>query len=242
MSGLSVSFSTTTPIPLDVSLAVAPGEFMALLGRSGSGKTTLLRSIAGLHPIPTGRVSVGDDIWRDSGAGIDLPTHHRAVGFVFQSYALFPHLTAAGNVMAAMGDVPKGQRAGEATRLLDMVGLQDLGARLPHNLSGGQQQRVAIARALARQPRVLLLDEPFSAVDRIARRRLHAHLAALRQSLTIPVILVTHDIDDALTLADRVAILEMGKIVQVGTPAEIVAAPADDYVAELVASARLAGT
>jgi len=207
------------PIPLDVDFHVAPGELLALVGASGSGKTTLLRSIAGLWTPATGRVVVDGTPWLDTGAGVTLAPHRRRVGLVFQNYALFPHMSAAQNVMAAMD---RADRA-EAVRLLDLVRLDGLADRRPAELSGGQQQRVAVARALARRPQALLLDEPFSAVDRATRERLHAEIIALRAHLEMPVVLVTHDVNEAQHLADRMVVIEAGRMVRDGTTAEVMA-------------------
>ena len=214
---LDVMARAVSPIPLDVAFSVAPGELLALVGHSGSGKTTLLRSIAGLWRPQTARVAVNGTVWLDTAAGIDLPTHRRRVGIVFQNYALFPHMTAAQNVMAAM-DVANGA---EAARILDLVNLHGLADRKPAQLSGGQQQRVAVARALARRPDALLLDEPFSAVDRATREKLYDEIIALRRHLAMPVVLVTHDMNEAQLLADRLLVIEQGRVVRTGTTAEV---------------------
>jgi molybdate transport system ATP-binding protein len=218
---LSVEIRAKAPIPLDLAFRVAPGELLALVGHSGSGKTTILRSIAGLWRPETGRIAAGDEIWLDTSRGLALPPHRRPVGIVFQTYALFPHMTAAENVMAAMA-VP--DRA-EAERLLAVANLPGLSDRKPAQLSGGQQQRVALARALARRPRALLLDEPFSAVDRATREKLHGEILALRSQLDMPVILVTHDMNEAQLLADRMVVIEHGRLVRDGTTAAVMADP-----------------
>ncbi len=220
--GLSVTVRAHAPIPLDAAFDVAPGELLALVGPSGAGKTTLLRMIAGLRQPETGRVTVNDAVWLDTAAGINVPTHRRRVGILMQSYALFPHMSAAANVMAAM-DAPN--RA-EADRLLDLASLPGLGERRPAALSGGQQQRVALARALARRPDVLLLDEPFSAVDRPTRDRLQAEILALRAHLPMPVVLVTHDLNEAQLLADTMVVLEQGRAIASGSTAQVMADPA----------------
>lgn len=207
------------PIPLDVAFRVEAGEMLAVVGPSGAGKSTILRAIAGLWRPQAGAVRVGGATWLDTDAGIDLPTHRRRVGLLFQSYALFPHLSAAGNVLAAM-DVP--DREG-ALRLLELVRLPGLADRRPAALSGGQQQRVALARALARRPDVLLLDEPFSAVDRPTRETLQAEILALRGQLPMPVVLVTHDVNEAQLLADRMLVLDGGRAVADGTAAAVMA-------------------
>lgn len=220
---LSVSLKADTPIPLDVSFHVAPGELLALVGHSGSGKTTILRAIAGLWTPTQGRVTVAgaDDetVWLDTDAGVNLPAHRRHVGIVVQNYALFPHMSALRNITAAM-DLP--DRA-EALRLLTLVDLPGLADRKPAQLSGGQQQRVALARALARRPQALLLDEPFSAVDRATRERLHAGIIGLRAYLKMPVILVTHDMNEAQLLADRMLVIDNGRLLREGTAAQVMA-------------------
>lgn len=218
---LEVMARAEVPIPLDVAFRVEPGELLALVGHSGSGKTTLLRTIAGLWRPSGARVTVGGKVWLDTGAGVDLPSHRRRVGVVFQNYALFPHMTAAQNVMAAM-DAPE---ADEAERLLDLVNLHGLSGRKPAHLSGGQQQRVAVARALARKPDALLLDEPFSAVDRATREKLYGEIIALRAHLAMPVVLVTHDMNEAQLLADRMVVIESGRVVRTGTTAQVMADP-----------------
>ncbi|MGF1593871.1 MAG: ABC transporter ATP-binding protein [Kiloniellaceae bacterium] len=233
-AGLEVSLHQQAPIPLAVDFACAPGEVLALVGPSGSGKSTILRSIAGIYRPAGGRVSVGGETWFDRARGRHLATHRRAVGMVFQSYALFPHMTALGNVVAALGHLEADQRAGRGRELLDLVHLNDLYERRPEELSGGQQQRVAVARALAREPKALLLDEPFSAVDKATRQRLYREIAVLRRSLNMPVVLVTHDLDEAAMLADRIAVLHRGRTLQTGTPEEITQRPLSAEVARLV--------
>jgi molybdate transport system ATP-binding protein len=232
--GLSLTLAATSPIPLDLSLDVAPGEMLALVGPSGAGKSTALRCIAGLHRAAQGRIACAGDTWFDAAAERDLAAHRRAVGMVFQDYALFPHMTAGANVMAAMSHLPRAARAGRVRDLFAKVHLAGLEHRRPAELSGGQQQRVAVARALARDPAILLLDEPFSAVDRATRRRLQAELAALRRSLAIPILLVTHDLEEALALADRMVIMHRGRGLQTGTPTELLTRPATAEVARLL--------
>ncbi|MCC5983066.1 MAG: molybdenum ABC transporter ATP-binding protein [Rhodobacteraceae bacterium] len=214
---LEVTARAAAPIPLDAAFTVAPGELLALVGPSGAGKTTLLRAVAGLWRPDAGRVAVDGVTWLDTGAGVDLAPHRRRVGVVFQSYALFPHMSAVQNVMAAM-DAPDGRAA---ARLLDLVNLHGLADRRPAQLSGGQQQRVALARALARRPQALLLDEPFSAVDRATREKLHAEVVALRAHLNMPVVLVTHDVHEAQLLADQMVVLAQGRVVRAGATAEV---------------------
>lgn len=222
---LEVMAKARTPIPLDIAFRVEPGELLALIGPSGSGKTTLLRTIAGLWWPEVARVAVNGTAWLDTAAGVRLPPHRRRVGIVFQTYALFPHMTAAQNVMAAMDRSIAAPQA-EAARLLDLVNLPGLAGRKPAQLSGGQQQRVAVARALARRPLALLLDEPFSAVDRATRERLYGEIIALRAHLNMPVVLVTHDMNEAQMLADRMVVIEHGQMVSDGTTAAVMAEPA----------------
>jgi molybdate transport system ATP-binding protein len=232
--GLAARLWAEAPIPLDMALDCAPGELLALVGPSGAGKSTALRCIAGLHRAARGVVRCGGATWFEAATGTDWPAHRRAAGLVFQDYALFPHMTALGNLVAAMGHLPRGERAPRARGLLARVHLAGLEDRRPEELSGGQQQRVAVARALARDPAVLLLDEPFSAVDRATRRRLQAELAALRRSLSIPILLVTHDLDEAVALADRMCVMHHGRGLQTGTPAALLARPASAEVARLL--------
>ncbi|MCS6890558.1 MAG: ABC transporter ATP-binding protein [Rhodovarius sp.] len=232
--GLEVRLRAQRPIALDIAFRAGPGELLALVGPSGAGKSTVLRCIAGLHRAEAGRIACAGEIWFDAGRGIDLPPHRRRAGLVFQDYALFPHMSAEGNVMAAMGHRPAAERRAAARALLARVHLAGLERRRPAELSGGQQQRVAVARALARDPAVLLLDEPFSAVDRATRRRLQAELAALRQGLAVPILLVTHDLEEALLLADRMVLLHRGRGLQTAPPAEMLARPASAEVARLL--------
>jgi len=230
---LSVELSQERPIPLAASLDCASGEMLALVGPSGSGKSTILRAIAGVYAPTEGRIVAGAERWLDTAAGVRLPARVRSVGIVFQNYALFPHLTAVDNVMQAMGHVPPGERRRRAGAFLERTNLAGLEQRKPAQLSGGQQQRVAVARALARDPKVLLLDEPFSAVDQVTREKLYEELATLRRELSIPMILVTHALDEASMLADRMCILHRGTTLQTGTPEAIVARPASPLVARL---------
>lgn len=218
---LEVMVRAAAPIPLDVAFRVEPGELLALVGHSGAGKTTILRTIAGLWRPRTATVSVDGTPWLDTAARVNLPPHRRRVGLVFQNYALFPNMTAAQNVMAAMDRADPA----EARRILDLVNLHGLERRKPAQLSGGQQQRVAVARALARRPLALLLDEPFSAVDRATREKLYGEIIALRAHLKMPVVLVTHDVNEAQLLADRMVVIERGQVVRAGTTAEVVADP-----------------
>jgi molybdate transport system ATP-binding protein len=236
---LSVALRQAGPIPLDVKLDCRRGELLALIGPSGSGKSTVLRAIAGLYRPLWGQVVATGETWLDTDTGIDLPPQARSVGLVFQDYALFPHLSALDNVRLAMLRLPEPERSRRATELLARVHLQGLDTRRPDELSGGQRQRVAIARALARDPKVLLLDEPFSAVDRITRDALKDELAALHRSLDIPIVLVTHDLDEAQALADRICVLYGGTTLQIGTPDEARLRPRNVRVARLMGQTNL---
>ena len=231
---LSVELRQTSPIPLDVSFSCGAGDVLAIFGPSGSGKTTILRSVAGLHRAGHALVRSGDEVWTDTSAGVFTPPHRRRVGFVFQDYALFPHLTAIGNVMAALGHRPPGERRRRAEALLAAVHLADRHDRKPRSLSGGERQRVALARALARDPAVLLLDEPFAAIDRAVRRQLQDEIAGLRRSLDMPIVLVTHDFDDVVRLASHVVLLERGVSVAAGPIAELMSRPDLTWLREAV--------
>lgn len=213
--GLEVMLRQAGPIPIDVSFSCERGQVLAIFGPSGSGKTTILRSIAGVYTPAEARVQVGGDTWVDTASGVLLPVHTRAVGFVFQEYALFPHLSAIGNVMTALGHLPAAQRRARAEALLDLVHLARHRDRRPAELSGGERQRVAVARALARDPAVLLLDEPFSAVDRATRHHLQDEIDEIRRTLSIPMVLVTHDAEDVARLATHVMVLDAGRMVSV---------------------------
>lgn len=222
---LSVTLRQAAPIPLDVGFTCEPGQVLAIFGPSGSGKTTTLRTIAGLYAPERAQVSCDGELWLDTASGVVVPAHRRRVGFVFQDYALFPHLTAAGNVMAALGHRPHGERRARTSELLALVHLSDRHDSRPATLSGGERQRVALARALARDPSVLLLDEPFAAVDRAVRRRLQDEIDEVRQSLDIPLVLVTHDFDDVVRLATHLLVLERGRAVASGPIEELTSRP-----------------
>lgn len=234
VSGLRVAIRQSAPIALDADLACGRGEVLALVGPSGSGKSTLLRCIAGLHAPAEGRIECDGETWLDTASRKNLSTARRRIGMVFQNYALFPHLSALENVLEGMNDPRSAEARERARQLLHQVHLDGLERRRPQQLSGGQQQRVAVARALARDPRVLLLDEPFSAVDRATREKLYGELAELRRDLHMPIILVTHDLEEAVMLADRMTILSRGSSLQSGPPLEVMQRPATVDVARLV--------
>jgi sulfate transport system ATP-binding protein len=230
---IAKTFETSSALN-GVSLAIEDKAFVALLGPSGSGKTTLLRIIAGLETADAGRILFGgEDV-------TERPVQDRGIGFVFQHYALFRHMTVAQNIGFGLTVMKRGQRPAKAAiaarveELLGLVQLPGLGGRYPAQLSGGQRQRVALARALARDPSILLLDEPFGALDAKVRRELRDALREIHDRVGLTSIFVTHDREEAFALADRVAILSGGQIEQYGTPAEIEAAPASDFVREFV--------
>lgn len=204
-------------IDLEVDFQVEDGEFLTLFGASGAGKTTLLRCLAGLAAPDAGRIAVDGEVWFDSEQRINLPPQRRQVGFVFQDYALFPNMTVRENLEFA---VPKGENRGRVAELLEIAGLDELAERRPETLSGGQRQRVALARALARQPRLLLLDEPLSALDGATRLKLQDEILRLHRRFGITSVIVSHDLAEVFKLADRVALLEKGRIARLGKPAE----------------------
>ncbi|MBM7842004.1 ATP-binding cassette domain-containing protein [Herpetosiphon giganteus] len=218
-----------------VALQIHDAEFFVLLGPSGSGKSTILRMIAGLAPVDTGRIVLhGRDV-------TDLNPQARDVGFVFQNYALFEHMTVAENVEFALRirKVERKQRSERRDQLLELVGLAGLGKRLPRQLSGGQQQRVALARALAHNPAVLLLDEPFGALDAKIRTDLRRNLRSIQRELGITTIFVTHDQEEAFELADRLGVMNMGRLLEVGTPNELYQRPQTEFVATFLGSANV---
>ncbi len=221
-----------------IDLTLAPGEFVALLGPSGCGKTTALRALSGLERVDGGSIRIdGVDV-------VDVPVNKRDIGMVFQSYSLFPHLTAQQNVEFGlrMRKVPHAEREQRAVDVLELVGLGHLAARFAHQLSGGQQQRVALARALVTRPRVLLLDEPLSALDAKVRVQLREEIRRIQTDLGITTLFVTHDQEEALAVADRVAVMREGRIEQIGTPEELYSRPASPFVADFVGlSNRLLG-
>ena len=228
---IHIKIQQDAPIPLAVEFSCEPGEILVVVGPSGSGKTTLLRSICGIYKPAAGRISNNQSVWFDSAQGIDLPVQQRRVGMVFQHYALFPHKTAIKNIIAAQGHLDKAVRVERANELLEQVHMHGLGARYPHQLSGGQQQRIALARALAREPDVLLLDEPFSAVDQQTRRKLVRELVLLRNRLHMPIIHVTHNLNEARRIADRICIIHHGQTMQLDTPHNIMTKPVNAEVA-----------
>jgi putative spermidine/putrescine transport system ATP-binding protein len=220
------------------SISIAPGELVALLGPSGCGKTTALRAVAGLEQLDEGQVLVGgEDITAQ-------PAHRRNLGMVFQAYSLFPNMNALDNVAFGLEvrKVPAARRRERAGALLDLVGLTGLAARFPHEMSGGQQQRVALARALCAEPRLLLLDEPLSALDAKVRTQLRDEIRRIQLELGITTLFVTHDQEEALSMSDRVGVMRAGQLEQLGMPSEVYSSPTTEFVAQFVGSvSRLPG-
>ena len=233
-AGVSLAYGRTRVLS-DVSIAIEPGEFFALLGPSGSGKSTLLRLLAGfLHP-QSGAIRVGgEDVTH-------VPPWKRDIGMVFQNYALWPHMTVRKNAAFGLEErkLPRAEIDRRVAAALDLVSLRDYGERRPGQLSGGQQQRVALARTIAIEPKVLLLDEPLSNLDAKLRIHMRVELLALQRKLGITTIFVTHDQEEALSISDRVAVLDQGVIQQVGTPVALYDAPANRFIATFVGTINL---
>jgi putative spermidine/putrescine transport system ATP-binding protein len=228
--GVTKSYGGPSLALTGVDLTMKPGEFIALLGPSGCGKTTVLRTLSGLEQVTEGRILIdGDDI-------VSVPVNKRDMGMVFQAYSLFPHMTVLENVEFGlrMRKVDAAARARRSAEALEMVSLGHLGERYAHQLSGGQQQRVALARALVTRPRVLLLDEPLSALDAKVRVQLRDEIRRIQTELGITTLFVTHDQEEALAVADRVAVMNSGNIEQIGTPEELYTSPATPFVANFV--------
>ncbi|GAA3604246.1 ABC transporter ATP-binding protein [Marihabitans asiaticum] len=240
LDAVTKRFGATTAVD-EVSLQMTPGEVLVVVGPSGCGKSTMLRIIAGLVGIDAGTVSLaGREV---AGEGVFVPVEERGVGIVFQDLALFPHLSVADNVGFGLGTARRGrgrrrdEGRARVAELLELVGLADKAERYPHQLSGGEQQRVAIARALALQPPLVLLDEPFSHLDKGLSARVRTEAMDALRAAGASVVLVTHDQEEALAVGDRVAVMRDGVLVQVGTPAEIFHAPADEFVATFLGEA-----
>ncbi len=234
IDNVSLAYGTTRVLR-DVSLNIEPGEFFALLGPSGSGKSTLLRMLAGFNQSQTGAIKVdGADI-------TGVSPWQRDIGMVFQNYALWPHMTVAQNVAFGLEErkLPRAEVMRRTAAALELVGLADYGARRPNQLSGGQQQRVAVARTIAIEPKVLLLDEPLSNLDAKLRVHMRTELLALQRKLGITTIFVTHDQEEALSIADRVAVLDAGVIQQVGAPTELYDRPVNRFIANFIGTINL---
>jgi spermidine/putrescine ABC transporter ATP-binding subunit len=232
--GLGASYGSVRALD-DVCLDIGDKEFFALLGPSGCGKTTLLRSLAGFETPTEGSVLLaGEDL-------LAIPAHKRPVNMMFQSYALFPHMTVANNVGygPARARHPRPEIARRVAEVLEIVGLADLASRRPSQLSGGQRQRVALARAIVNRPRMLLLDEPLSALDRNVRSQMQLELKRLQHEVGIAFVMVTHDQEEALSMADRVAVLDDGRVQQVASPAELYRRPANRFVAEFIGQSNV---
>ncbi len=231
------SFGANAPAVRDVSLAVPSGAFAALLGPSGCGKTTTLRLIAGLDTPDTGEIWLGGS--RVFGPSRNVPPEKRGIGMVFQDYALFPHLTVRDNVSFALNTLRGADSGARVSKLLALVGLLAVAGRYPHELSGGQQQRVALARALAPNPRIVLLDEPFSNLDAALRRDMRHELRAILREAGVTAIFVTHDQEEALSTADVISVMFQGSVVQTGTPHDVYLRPANPEVACFLGEANL---
>lgn len=235
---LTKSYTAEGPPAVDrVSFQVADGEILAVLGPSGCGKTTMLRCIAGFERVSSGHVAMRERVLADTHTHV--PAEKRGIGLVFQDYALFPHLSVLKNVMFGLRyhDLP--DKEGRARKALKMVGLQSYGERTPHHLSGGQQQRVALARALAPKPELLLLDEPFSNLDALLRQTTRQEVRSLLKDNGLSAVLVTHDQEEALSFADRVAVMRQGRIEQVGTPEDVYYQPRTLFVAQFLGRTNL---
>ncbi|PPD01695.1 MAG: hypothetical protein CTY31_02820 [Hyphomicrobium sp.] len=233
-TSLSARVEQDAPFPLDVAFTARSGEVLALVGPSGSGKTTTLRMIAGLATPKAGRIALGDTVWFDAQAALNIRPELRRIGYVFQDYALFPHLNVLDGVRLAMRHVPYGDQIAAGMDILKRVGIERLAQRRPRELSGGERQRVGIARALARDPVLLLLDEPFSAVDRPTREQLKREVSDLTASLSIPTLLVTHDIDEAVALAQRMVVIDNGRTIADAVPSELRRHPPTPRIAEII--------
>jgi putrescine transport system ATP-binding protein len=234
IEGVTKTFGGFTAVD-NISLNIFQGEMFALVGASGCGKTTLLRMLAGFERQSSGRIVI------DGVEMSDVPPHERPVNMMFQSYALFPHMTVESNVGYGIRRLPftRAERAQRIEQALEMVQLKHLAKRKPHQLSGGQRQRVALARALIRRPKVLLLDEPLSALDKKLREKTQFELMDLQYHVGITFIVVTHDQDEAMALATRIAVIDRGKVMQVGTPSEIYEFPQSRFVADFVGTTNL---
>ena len=229
------------PLEIDVAVEVAAGECVALAGPSGAGKTSVLRAAAGLLRPEWGLVRCGEETWLDTERGIDVPPERRRCGYVFQEHALFPHLSAWQNVAYPLRGLSRAERRARAQELLERFGLGQRAEAFPRSLSGGEGQRVAVARALARSPEALLLDEPLSALDARTRASAARELSAVLRALDAPALLVTHDFAEAAQLADRVGVMDAGRVIQEGHASELAAEPRSAFVADFTGAVVLTG-
>jgi iron(III) transport system ATP-binding protein len=236
LTGVTKRYDNRTPAVDSITLTVPQGALLALLGPSGCGKTTTLRLVAGLEAPDQGELWIGST--RVAGPGAWVPPESRRVGLVFQDGALFPHLNVSDNIAFGLNGIAKSEKQRRVADLLDTVGLHGFGNRFPHQLSGGQQQRVALARALAPNPPVILLDEPFANLDAALRRDLRLEVARIVRATNTTTIFVTHDQEEALSVADLIAVMDQGQISQIGTPFEIYERPANRSVATFVGEAN----
>ena len=235
---LNINFTKAFPkgptIAVDLEIETMPPNVTVLFGPSGSGKTTLLRALAGLDQITSGTICFGDETWADAARAVHLPPQERRVGFLFQDYALFPHLNIAHNIQFGLRHLPAREAEVRVAELLRRFQLEGLALRYPHQLSGGQKQRAALARTLAPKPRLLLLDEPLSALDAPTREAVRDNLSKMLRGLQIPVIIVTHDRTEALALGDHLAVMDQGEILQYGPVEEVFRRPSNQHVARIV--------
>ncbi|MEI8015080.1 MAG: ABC transporter ATP-binding protein [Nitrospira sp.] len=232
---VSCAYETGRPAVQEISFAAREGEILCLLGPSGCGKTTILRAIAGFEPVRSGQIFLSDQLV--SSPDVMTPTENRRVGMVFQEYALFPHLRVQDNIAFGLHHLPRSERASRVQEMLRLTGLEGFERRYPHELSGGQQQRVALARALVQNPVVLLLDEPFSNLDPDMAGRMRQELHDLLRRTKTTTVLVTHDHDEAFAMADRIAVLNQGRLEQFDTPEMMYHMPATPFVADFVGQA-----
>jgi len=238
LSHVTKRFAADRPPAVDgLSVAVERGQILALLGPSGCGKTTTLRLIAGFEAPEHGQIVIGERVMADAAQGVAVPPEERGVGVVFQDYALFPHLTVEQNVGFGLHARPRDERLRRVRSVLDLVGLAEFADRYPHELSGGQQQRVAVARALAPAPTVMLLDEPFSNLDADLRSQMRDEVEKVLRGTGTTAVFVTHDQEEAFTIADVVGVLNQGRLEQLGPPETIYHHPATPFVAEFVGAA-----
>ena len=239
IEGLTCRYGNVTAVD-DVNITIADGEFVTLLGPSGCGKSTTLAALAGLDVPHGGRITVGREVFFDAASGRNVPTEQRNCGLVFQSYALWPHMTVAGNCEfpLKLRRVATAERRARAKEVLKLVEMDQYAERYPHELSGGQQQRVALARTLVYRPKVLLLDEPLSNLDARLRERSRVWLSQVTRQVGLTTVYVTHDQSEALALSDRIAVMNGGRVSQLGTPQEIYDRPTDPFVADFIGSSN----